>query len=315
VNGSPRPNFFIIGAPKCGTTSLYEYLKGHPQVYMSAAKEPGYFAPDNLLPGSHELRHGTDEPRYLALFADAEVATRIGEATVGYIFSEQAPGLLHEFDPQARIIAMFRNPVEMIHSLHNQRLSEGREQNADFGEAIAAEEQVDGEQPPEDVRRRMGAYRDRGLFSQYLSRWRDVFGPEQVHVVILEDMEREPEREFRRVLEFLGVDPDYAPESFRVHNPRHQPRSRLLRSLLKSRPPQWFVWTLLPRLVGDTNTRRLVRRFRHSRLNRRPAPRAAMDAGLRRKLEDYYAADVARLGEILGRDVGQLWFGRSSAGK
>lgn len=308
----PRPNTFIVGAPKCGTTSLYEYLKGHPQVFMSAAKEPGYFAPDNLNPHSHELRYEVDEERYLALFAEAGDARRVGEATVGYIYSAQAPELIQRFDPAARIIAMFRNPVDMIHSLHNQRLSEGREDEPDFAAAIEREAQRDGRQAPAPADPPVkGAYRDRALFARYLPRWLDTFGREQVHVIILEDLERQPAAEFRRVLEFLGIDPDWQPESFRVHNVRHQPRSRFVRRLLKSAPPQWFVWKVLPRLVGDANTRRLVRRFRHSPLNRRPAARTGIDERLRRELEDYFAPDVARLGELLGRDLGELWWGRT----
>ena len=306
----PRPNLFIIGAPKCGTTSLYEYLKGHPQVYMSAAKEPGYFAPDNLQPGSHQLRYGSDEDRYLALFEQAGQARRVGEATVGYIYSEQAPGLIHEFDPAARIIVMFRDPLRMIPSLHNQRLAEGREPEADFRRAIEREIALDGPSAPSDEPPAPGSYRDRGLFSRHLPRWLETFGREQVHVIILEDLEREPVSQFRRVLEFLDVDPDWQPEAFRVHNVRHQPRSRLLARLLKTGPPQWLVWNFLPRLVGDANTRRLVRRFRHSPLIRKQAARADIEPDLRRQLEEYFEPDVARLSDILGRDLGSLWWGR-----
>lgn len=305
-----RPNFFIIGAPKCGTTSLYEYLRGHPQVYMSAAKEPGYFAPDNLQPGSHQLRYGADEGRYLALFEQAGQAKRLGEATVGYLYSEQAPELIHRFEPAARIIVMFRDPLKMIPSLHNQRLAEGREQEADFGKAMEREIAVDGRSAPTTKPPAPGSYRDRGLFSRHLPRWFDSFGREHVLVILLEDFEREPVAQFRRVLEFLDVDAEWQPEAFRVHNVRHQPRSRLLSRLLKTGPPQWLVWKLLPRIVGDANTRQLVRRFRHSSLIRKPTPRAEMHPALLRQLEEYFEPDVARLSEILGRDLGTLWWGR-----
>jgi len=307
----PRPNLFIIGAPKCGTTSLYEYLKGHPQVYMSAAKEPGYFAPDNLARGSHNLRYGTDEERYLALFDQAGQAKHVGEASVGYIYSAQAPQLIHEWDPGARIIVMFRDPLKMIPSLHNQRLAEGREHQDSFRAAIEREIARHGRTPPrDDEPPAPGSYRDRALFSRYLPSWLDKFGREQVLVILLEDLEREPAAVFRRVLEFLNVDPDWQPEAFRVHNVRHQPRSRVVAGLLKAGPPQWFVWTLLPRIVGDANTRRLVRAFRHSPLNRKQAPRNEIDPELRRQLEEYFEADVARLSDILGRDLGSLWWGR-----
>ena len=93
------PDLFIAGAPKCGTTSLYEWLKGHPQIFMARFKEPCYFARDLALePSGYYLRYGVDRERYLALFADAGGAKRVGEASTRYLYSQDAPRLIIDDD-------------------------------------------------------------------------------------------------------------------------------------------------------------------------------------------------------------------------
>ena len=113
-----KPDFFIVGAPKCGTTALYTYLKQHPEIFMSPQKEPQFFANDVL----GDRRHTCTWAEYLSCFAAARGAKRIGEASVAYLGSPCAPKQIKMFNPAAKIIIMLRNPVDMMHSLHNQRL-------------------------------------------------------------------------------------------------------------------------------------------------------------------------------------------------
>ena len=311
------PDTFIIGAPKSGTTSLYEYLKGHPDVFMPAVKEPTYFAPD-LPPNTseHMLRFGPDHDVYLELFAGAGEARRIGEASVRYMSSRVAPGLIRDFQPRPFIVAALRNPVDMVHSLHAHRVAGGTEDLIDLEAALEAEEdRRAGRRIPPNSNAARSVYTDRARYGEQLERWFNAFGPERIHVIIFEEMVRQPAESFHRLLEFLGVDPNYQPPDFRAHNPRHATRSRLLRSLLHSRPPQWLVWTLMPRVLGEQRTRSLVRSFRHSRLHRRPARHLAMPEHVRRRLESEFAPDVVRLSRLLGRDMGQAWWGRSVPGQ
>jgi hypothetical protein len=303
-----RPDLFIIGAAKAGTTSLYEYLRGHPEVFMSPAKEPRYFAPDLDSGSGHDLHYPDDEDRYLALFEGARDEKRLGEASVRYIYSVEAPRLINDFQPSAFIVAMVRNPVETIYSLHNQYVSDGAEEIADFERALEAEEDRRRGGPGGGVNRRLLIYRDRGRFADQLPRWFDTFGRERVHVIVFEDMVADPAGTFRALLEFLQVDPDYQPESFAAYNASHAPRSRLLLRLTKSRPMQWLVWKLLPRVVGERATRALVRSYRNSPVKRRSAQRAPLAPDLRRRLEEEFAPDVAQLSRLLGRDLAALWF-------
>lgn len=312
----PRvPDLFIIGAPKCGTTSLFEYLKGHPQVFMSAVKEPNYFARDlDLDPSGPSLHYGRDEERYLALFEDADDARYAGEGSTRYLFSLDAPQLINDASPSARVVAMVRNPVDMAHSLFDHKVAAGTEDIADFVQALAAEDdRHDGRRIPPHSNPKLATYRDRARFGEQLARWFAVYGRDRMHVIALEDMVTDPGAEFRRLLEFLAVDPDWRPASFATHNPAHGSRSHALQTVLLSRPMQWAAWRALPAAVGDTRARRLVSRFSHSQLRRQTIVRAPISMDLRRQLEDEFMPDVQLLSTQLGRDFGTPWFGRPAA--
>lgn len=113
------PDFFIVGAPKCGTTAMTDYLAQHPQVGMCARKETQFFATD-LYPkfGREEGSPWIGQDGYLRLFTAAQEKGRIGEASVRYLYSSAAPHAIKEFSPEADIIAMLRNPFEALPSLH-----------------------------------------------------------------------------------------------------------------------------------------------------------------------------------------------------
>jgi hypothetical protein len=306
------PDLFIVGAPKSGTTSLYEYLKGHPDVFMSVVKEPCYFSRDLALDDSGNfLVYGRDEKLYYDLFSDAGGAKRAGEGSTRYLYSQEAPTLIREAQPNAFVIAMLRNPVDMIQSLHAHKLAAGTEDEPNFEKALAEEnERSAGRSIPKHSNPKLATYRDRATFAPQLQHWIDAFGRDRVHVGILEDMIRDPAAEFRKVLEFLQVDADWKPTSFAAYNTAHGARSMLIRRALNGRIPQWVVWRALPRVLGDTRTRALVRDFRHSWFHRKPIAKGSMRPELRRRLEDEFMPDVARVSQLLGRDLGQLWFKR-----
>src|SRR5665647_751711 len=110
-----RPDFFIVGAPKCGTTAMNNYLAQHPDVFM-AQKEIHYFGSDL------KMRVKVSESEYLNYFQNAEEKKLIGEASVWYLFSEKAAAEIKAFSPQAKIIIMLRDPIDVLHSLHSQHL-------------------------------------------------------------------------------------------------------------------------------------------------------------------------------------------------
>ena len=306
-----RPDLFIVGAPKTGTTSMYEYLRGHPEVFMSPVKEPRYFAPDLAVESAgHDLRYGRDQERYLALFDEATTQKRLGEASVRYIYSDDAPRLIREFQPDAFIVVGLRDPVELIYALHNQSVSEGIEPLTNFEDALAAEpDRLSGKDAPGGLHPMHTVYVERGKLAPRLRTWRETFGPERVHVFVFEDLARDADAVFQRLLEFLQVDPTYRPPAFEAFNASHQPRSRLLRRLTDTRPAQFMAWKVLPRLIGDAGAHRIARAV--TRANRRTTPREQMSPQTRDRLRTTFAADVADLSTLVGRDLSALWWGQS----
>jgi hypothetical protein len=124
------PNFFIIGAPKCGTTSMSEYLRSHPNIYFSTPKEPYYFCRDIIKPLPHSVQ---TEGQYLTLFAKADKCHQaIGEGSVYYLYSNEAVQKIRSFNPEARLIVMVRDPIDMLHSLFHQNIVNGTENAPDF---------------------------------------------------------------------------------------------------------------------------------------------------------------------------------------
>ena len=306
-----RPNLFIIGAPKSGTTSLYEYLRGHPQVFMSPMKEPFYFSPDVTSgPRRRQLRHGRDEQAYLDLFAEAGEQRCVGEASTGYMVSAVAAGLVKEFEPGARLIAMVRNPVEVVHALHAERVSHGVEDITDFGQALDADDdRRAGRRLPEGSSPLGATYVDAGRFGEQLERWFAAFGRDRVHVIVFNDFAADTASSFEGVLRFLDIDPAYRPPSFEVHNPSHRMRGGLIGTLRRS-PIGRAARRLACQVMGERRATRLAREARHSRVARRASVREPLSPVLRQRLEQEFEPDVARLSQLLDRDLGALWFNR-----
>lgn len=306
---SRRPNLFIVGAPKSGTTSLYDYLSGHPDVFMSPIKEPIYFAPDMKAGFKHRFRYGEDEAAYLALYDSARDERYAGEASTRYLASHEAPRLIHEFDPAARIIVMLRNPVDFVYALHNERVSQQAEDVVDFEEALGLDdERREGRRLPYGSNILGSVYRDNAMFGNQLGRWLATFPREQIHVIIFDDFARDTPGEFRRVLQFLGIDDSYRPAEFAVINRSHRSRSGLARMLMNSRVAKWTRHNLLPTVVGEDRAMRLARKARHSRFNRRPNPRPPIPPSLRTALQRDFENDVEMLGRQLSRNLRSEWF-------
>jgi hypothetical protein len=306
---APRPSFFIVGAPKSGTTSLYDWLVGHPQVYMSPVKEPFYFCPD-VQGGLRRLyAYPADEQRYLELFADARAGQVCGEASTRYLVSHEAPEHVREFAPGARAIAMLRNPVDMVHALHGERVSLGAEPIEDFATAMAADaDRREGKHLPPNANPLGSVYRDTAMYSGQLERWFDALGRDCIHVIVFDDLTANGEAQFVRVLDFLGVDRDYRPQSFAASNRSHRVRGGPVRAVLNSAPAQWTAHRGLPAVLGENRTQRLARQFRMSRVNRERVARSSITPEMRAKLEADFRPDVERLSHLLDRDMTALWF-------
>ena len=204
VAGGEGPDVFIVGAPKCGTSAMHQYLAAHPDIYM-AKKEMHTFGGD-LRFGPQFYRRNLQE--YLAEFAARKGQRRAGEASVWYLFSTQAAAEIHAFNPEARIIIMLREPAEMLHSLYYQFRFDGNEHLPTFAEALAAEpDRRAGRGIPRQAHFAQGlVYRDTARYTEQVRRYFDVFGRERVHVIIYDDLAADVSATYCKTLDFLGVD-------------------------------------------------------------------------------------------------------------
>jgi hypothetical protein len=289
-----KPNLFIVGAPRCGTTSIYMYLKEHPDIFMSPVKEIHYFGQDvaKLLrvPGE-----------YLSRFSGWKDEKCAGEASVFYLYSETAARELKAFNPSARIIIMLRNPVDFLYSYHTRIRTFSVENIKDFETALNAEpDRRQGKRLPKLVRKHGSEsllfYRKIATFSEQVQRYLDAYGSNQVKVILLDDLKADPAKVYRDTLRFLEVDPDFETD-FSEKNTNRYPRSILLmRFLLYSL--RFAGGKSLPSRAYRKLIFHPLRRWNMQITKRKP-----MSPSLRRKLQSEFAPEVQKLGEILGRDL------------
>lgn len=277
---------------------MHQYLRQHPDIFMPDRKEAHFFGTD--LESPHFIRDQTD---YLSLFAEAKNEKRIGEASVWYLFSQRAAQEIHTFNADASIIIMLRNPVDMIHALHSQRLHSGNEDLDDFNEALAAEEdRKNGLRIPRHASPIQGLfYRDTGKYSPQIARYLNIFAREKVHFIFYEDFRTDLSATYGNLCTFLGVDPNVDAD-FSVVNPNKGARSRRLRRWLND-PPQ------VARSAGRallSHSKRIQLGSALRQLNTKIEPRRPMEANLKKALQAEFAADIARLEILLNRDL-SVW--------
>ncbi len=283
-----RPDFLVIGAQRCGTTLLHRLLVRHPEVYVPQHRKEVHF---------FDHHYGRGESWYREHFpVDRDGLTAIGEVSPSYLADPRVPDRILEFDPNMHLIVLLRNPVERVWSAFHHRRRVDREART-FSEFI---------------REDLDALK-RGNYAEQLSRYREQFSRQQLLVVILEDLVRDPDAPLAELQRFLGLrEPwkidhaELAPkvnENFVVRYPRLYRGARSAGQVLTHRLDQG-------RAAGRVKRSRAMSLFRRGEIVETMSPRD------RSYLTAYYAADVAHLGDELGLDVASTWgFGPSANGR
>jgi hypothetical protein len=305
------PDFFIVGHAKSGTTALYEMLREHPEIFLPPSKEPWFFA-EELHERTPPRPEGTPRTleEYMAWFAAAEPGQLVGEATVLYLWSRTAAGAIAAVQPEAKIVAILREPASFLRSLHLQLIETYVETEHDFARALALEdERRRGRRIPRHTYwPKTLLYSEHVRYAEQLRRYHDRFGREQVLVLVYEDFQADNEATVRRVQRFLGVD-DTVPIVPSRANPTVQMRSRHLHGLVHalsvgrgagSRAAKGALKAVIPPEVR----RGLVRAVNERLLHREPEePDEELMAGLRRR----FKPEVVALSEYLGEDFVRRW--------
>ncbi len=278
---------------------MYSYLRKHPDLYLPERKELRFFGSDLEIRDRPSLT--SDE--YLDYFRDARPTQRIGTAYVWYLYSRNAAREIAEFAPEARIIAMLRNPIEMLHALHGEHLSNGNEEIEDFTDALDAEaDRRDGKRiPPHAHLPQALWYSTVARYTDQLERYVAAFGRERLHVILYDDFAADTPGTYARTLRFLGVRDDLRPASFDVVNASKRIRSEGFRHFL-SRPPE-FPRRIIRRTVPGPLRRTLYERAKA--LNVRAALRRPMAQETRERLTRQFNEEVERLSAFLDRDITQ----------
>lgn len=289
-----RPNFFIVGAQKAGTTSLYSYLKQHPQIFMpERIKEPCYFRgdPRSFEPGPPQLEK---EAFYYDLFKDAKGYKAIGEASVDYLYYSRKSSLnIKQYDPQAKIIIVLRNPVDRAYSNYIWALKEGKESIWNFREGL------DLEQERKD--RGVGPvwhYKSKGFYAAQVGDFLEAFGTDQVKIFLFEDLKKDNAAVCRALFEFLEVDP-FEPNTSIHHNVSGVARIPALQRLLNRPTGLLKAGYLLP--AGMRKKLRATVKNLNTNTDRKKWPQMEREDAA--YLLDLYKSDILELQEIVGRDL------------
>ena len=208
------PNFLVIGAAKGGTTSLYHYLRQHPDIYMSPMKEPNYFTEEDQLFGKRSVRSRSE---YERLFDGVRDERAIGEATPRYLNAIGGVSRIHADLPGVRLIATLRQPADRGYSAYLMRFTDSREY-------LSADEVLQS-----------GNYQfESGLYHAKLRRYFDTFPREQIKVILFDDLIARPQETVQSLYRFLGVDPDFPVDTSNRFNTTFYPRFVRLTRLFNS---------------------------------------------------------------------------------
>ena len=307
-------NVFVVGAPKAGTTALRAVRAQHPQLYLSPVKEPKFFMCDGRRPRGFGQRgpgdaHSAREwvwrrSRYEALFEAAPAGLLRGESTPFYLYDRQAHRRIRDAVPDAKLIAVVRDPVDRAYSNWMHLWSDGLEPISDFRAACRAEDsRVEAGWAP------FWHYRRLGLYGEQLEHLHSLFPAEQIMVMRYRELVEEPVRTLDAVCRFLGVRTGVIsgarPENTRPYVPPSR-RTELFGKALRGGAA---VGGLLPPQVWRRASRPVLRA-----LHTGDAKRPVLPAEVRRELVQEYADDIRLLERLTGRDFGD-WVGDTSRGQ
>jgi len=299
------PNFLILGAPKCGTTSLYSYLGQHPDIFMCFPKEPTFFGHEGEVglfngPGDnneiYRTRMVTSLDAYTRLFNRVTTQKAIGEASTFYLYLPKAPLTIKKYIPHAHLFGVLRNPADRAYSNYLHLARQLRETRT-FAQALQDE--------PNRIKNNWNElwhYKSMGFYYQQIKRYYDLFGREQVHIYLYEDLQQDMLSVVRRIFEIVGVDPSFVPDMSKKWNVGYMPKS----------PTREKVYYKLK------NVARLCNKHAHWRLRspldkalelvgrlERPVhvPRPATPQDLRASLLKEYREDILKVQDLLQRDL------------
>ena len=312
---------FVVGAPRCGTTTLSQFLKASPAIAFPAVKEPHFFSQHDLRGLSDDELKARVERDYLGRFFPEQAGRRVGaEASVTYLYMPEQLEPILRLWPDSRFVIALRNPLSMLPSLHQRLIYIGDETIERFADAWrAVPDRAAGRRiPTRCADPRWLRYDEAGRFAEYVERLFAVVGRDRCHVVLFDDLQADPAGEYERFMSFCGLEPvvgtDFAPRRAGA-GVRHIWLQRILK-----RPPhgvraylageQYMVRVRdLEEQTKSKSTKKILSlRKRLLRWNRVPPKRQAVSPELQAEIRACFADEVERLQTLIGRDLSG-WLG------
>jgi hypothetical protein len=296
------PNFLVIGAARSGTTSLYNYLQQHPEIYMSPIKEPQFFAYEkNWKKWSGPI--DKDQLKtfinnfgdYKNLFDGVKNEKAIGEASTKYLYSTTAPKRIKKTIPNIKLIAILRNPVDRGFSNFLRMKIISRESLDDYYEAVQ-----------EEVKRIKNNYgwmwhnAKRGLYYEQLKNYYDIFDKKNIRIYLFEEFIKSPQKILKDIFIFLGVDETFKPSPNYIYAKSIRfPRSKKLNFLLANPKINFFF----NGYYKEKNT--FISRLKTS-IGKKLYKKPTLSEKTRKKLIEYYQKDIYKLEKLIGKDL-SMW--------
>ena len=281
------PNFFIVGAPKAGTTSLYEYLKNIPGIYMPKIKEPNYFSISTVVENDPRLNPIREKSKYLKLFKNVKNEKIIGEASTSYLADPMAPKLIHQMIPNARIVISLRDPLERLFSHYLMNILDNQ-LKLSFHDELQKELKCSRGFEYESPGIRLKA----SFYYEDVKRYLDFFGSKQVKIIIFEEFIKNPKGTINEILGFCGL--NYTQDELKdVHNPFVQPRGQVSKFILTNRT----IVKLAKKIIPKSN-RKILRKKVFTKKVAKPE----MEKNDKEVLVNLFQNDVKKLKTLIGHD-------------
>lgn len=286
-----KPNFFIVGAGRSGTSSMESFLQQHPEVFM-ARRQINFFDSD-----LHYRIPRLTFDNYLYRFRKAKNEKRVGETANTYLISKTAPYEIKKFSPNADIIIMLRNPVDNMFSVYHHQRTYFREDLDKFEDALEAEEdRKKGYRIPKNIVIHESIfYRHRVKYTEFVKRYFDVFGPNKVHIIIFDEFKDDTKKVYKETCKFLGINESFSP-NFEISNSYKKLRSKYLH-LLMSIPKSHLIKKLIL-TMPDSWTTTLVRWNQKTDIER-----PVMNPVTRKKLQKEFSKEIKSLGTLIEEDL------------
>tara|TARA_B100000315_G_C14582063_1_gene591016 strand:+ start:2519 stop:3430 length:912 start_codon:yes stop_codon:yes gene_type:complete len=293
-----KPNFFIVGAPRCGTTSLYNYLSSHPNIFMSFPKEPGFFSSD-----FSRYQIVKTMPQYLSLFKKTKICHQaVGEASTRYLQSLVALKNIKQFNDKAKIIVMLRNPVDLVYSSYYQMRYRRNEDASTFKEAWNLQDlrKKGFNLPKRNHSEQFLQYSEVGKLGAQVKRLLGVFSHGQVKIIIFDDFISKTREIYEEVLDFLSIPRDDK-ITFKVFNQNRVYRRDFINRLTKDPPKKLSSGIVKFKKIAGLKTLGIKKILNN--LNAKHIKRQPLDEEFKKVLIKEFQSDVLILSDMINRDL------------